>query len=75
MAKKRKVEAAGSFSSQSLTQQPSFADVLERLREEGANGNYGTSRPVDVLKGTIMDYFRRGRRWSGLLGATRPAAH
>ncbi|KAF4610971.1 hypothetical protein D9613_006736 [Agrocybe pediades] len=37
-AKKRKLEAAGSFSSQPLTQQPSFAEVLERLREEGATG-------------------------------------
>ncbi|KDR67983.1 hypothetical protein GALMADRAFT_257532 [Galerina marginata CBS 339.88] len=36
--KKRKLGSAGSFGSQPVTQQPSFTEVLERLKEEGANG-------------------------------------
>jgi len=42
--KKRKLGPTQSFGSQlAKQQQPSFADVLERLREEGANGQAGTS--------------------------------
>ncbi|KAF8899613.1 DNA polymerase family B-domain-containing protein [Gymnopilus junonius] len=38
-AKKRKLGQNGSFGSQPLTQQPSFTEVLERLKEESANGH------------------------------------
>ncbi|KAF5316080.1 hypothetical protein D9619_006143 [Psilocybe cf. subviscida] len=37
-SKKRKLGTAPSFGSQKLEEQPSFADVLERLRENGASG-------------------------------------
>ncbi|KAJ3515999.1 hypothetical protein NLJ89_g1399 [Agrocybe chaxingu] len=36
--KKRKLGPTQSFGSQGVSQQPSFADVLERLKEESANG-------------------------------------
>ena len=35
--KKRKLEAASSFRSQTVPQQPSFADVLARLKEDASN--------------------------------------
>ncbi|KAF7356852.1 DNA polymerase [Mycena venus] len=60
--KRRKIETAGSFSSQPV--QSSFTDVLERLREEGAEGTGAEggsdswSRPalphIDPKKDTIV---------------------
>jgi len=37
VVKKRKLENGGSFASQALQSQPSFADVLERLKKEETN--------------------------------------
>ncbi|KAF8159802.1 delta DNA polymerase [Crassisporium funariophilum] len=45
--KKRKIGPAQSFGSQAVTQQPSFADVLARLKEEGAGGNVGAEGGAD----------------------------
>ncbi|KIM44857.1 hypothetical protein M413DRAFT_442827 [Hebeloma cylindrosporum] len=47
VAKKRKIGPAPSFGSQPVTEQPSFTEVLERLREEGSHGNAGTEGGAD----------------------------
>lgn len=40
-AKKRKLGPTQSFGSQPIQEQPSFIEVLARLKEEGANGKSG----------------------------------
>ena len=49
VAKKRKIGPAPSFGSQAVMQQPSFTEVLERLREEGIQGSAGASLYVSSL--------------------------
>ncbi|KAF8972660.1 ribonuclease H-like domain-containing protein [Flammula alnicola] len=46
-AKKRKLGPAPSFGSQPVSEQPSFTEVLERLREEGANGQVDAEGGAD----------------------------
>jgi len=43
VAKKRKLENGGLFVSQALQSQPSFADVLERLKKEEETNATGIS--------------------------------
>jgi len=43
VAKKRKLGGAPSFGSQAAVAQPSFTEVLERLREEGSSHTNSTS--------------------------------
>jgi DNA polymerase delta subunit 1 len=49
VAKKRKLGLAPSFGSQPVSQQLSFTEVLERLREEGNQGNAGASLATSLL--------------------------
>lgn len=49
VAKKRKIGPAPSFGSQTVIQQPSFTEVLERLREEGLQESAGASLYVSSL--------------------------
>ncbi|KAF9477762.1 hypothetical protein BDN70DRAFT_880775 [Pholiota conissans] len=46
-AKKRKLGTAPSFGSQPIQQQPSFIEVLERLREENATGHHEAEGGAD----------------------------
>jgi DNA polymerase delta subunit 1 len=49
--KKRRLEKGASFASQSLQSDPSFADVLERLKKE--EGTNATGMLVENLKHTV----------------------
>ena len=48
-AKKRKLGVVPSFGSQAASSQPSFTEVLERLKEEGSSHANSTSLPLNSL--------------------------